>query len=353
MKNKKTINLIAFLGFLVLFSLLGITKNSQAGTWDNYSCSDIQGNCRINSCNSGETEYNNQYAKSSCGEDGEGVENKCCYTLSGNCTGGDEGCADSQPEGYEGKSSGDQWCKINGDGEKCWKKKPADQSCTNVGGACKTAVKCSNDGGEPYDLGGGECPGEICCLDTSGKNECEIGGGSCVDAESVTCDNPLSNLDEFCSSGEICCKKDSPAQNACEKNKFTCIDKTDKCSGDLKTYDCDSSDEKCCDTGGGGGGAGGTGIEIPTGTGLPDPAGGIKIILASFLNWILTIFFILALIAFVVTGILYLVSMGNSHGEQVESAKNWFKYSILAVVIVGSSLLILRFIDSVLMGLPQ
>lgn len=90
------------------------------------------------------------------------------------------------------------------------------------------------------------------------------------------------------------------------------------------------------------------GIEVPAGTGLPDPSGGITEVLTGFLSWLLTIFLILSVLAFVITGIMYLLALGDSRSQILENAKQYFKYAILAVAIVGSSYIIIQFINDLL-----
>jgi hypothetical protein len=91
-------------------------------------------------------------------------------------------------------------------------------------------------------------------------------------------------------------------------------------------------------------------ITIPTGTGLPDPGGGIIDVLMNFTSWLLTLFLIMAVLAFVITGLMYLFSMGDARSQSLENAKQYFKYAITAVVIVGSSYIIIQSIDWFLWG---
>ncbi|MCK5080525.1 MAG: hypothetical protein KAQ63_00015 [Candidatus Moranbacteria bacterium] len=93
------------------------------------------------------------------------------------------------------------------------------------------------------------------------------------------------------------------------------------------------------------------GITIPTGTGLPDPSGGIMGVLTNFTSWLLTIFLILAVLAFVITGLMYLFSMGDARSQNVENAKQYFHYSIIAIAIVGGSYIIIQSIDWFLQGI--
>lgn len=341
MKNKKTINIIFFLGFFVLFGFLG-TVSKASGPYD---CGEVGGSCEMSTCG-GQLDY---IAK--VGQDvGDYCINQlnaeisdnahCCVTVSGSCSGK---CDDSQPSGYEGDSSGDQYCKVQQGKDKCWKEEvKKDTSCDDAGGTCVDVC----DSGIVFSAGNSQCLASEFCCDTGGATTCTGQGYSCI---TTTCSGTAhGGLDKTCKTGETCCESGS-SQNACQAATYSCIAQSSTCSGSVKSLDCDTAQEKCCDSGDNP--DPGTGIEIPSDTGLPDPADGIKGILSGFLNWILTIFLILALIAFVVTGIMYLVAMGNSHGDQVESAKNGFKYAILAVVIVGASLLIIRTIDNFLMGI--
>lgn len=100
----------------------------------------------------------------------------------------------------------------------------------------------------------------------------------------------------------------------------------------------------------------GTDITIPD-VGLPDPAlsdsegrSGIQIILLNLLNWLLIIFLIASLIAFVITGIMYLMAMGDSRSGLMERAKNYFFYAIMALFITGSGLLIVNIVNEFLTG---
>jgi len=91
-------------------------------------------------------------------------------------------------------------------------------------------------------------------------------------------------------------------------------------------------------------------IEIPTNTGLPDPADGIMGVLGNFTSWLLTIFLILSVLAFVITGLMYLFSMGDARSQNIENAKQYFRYSIIAVATVGSAYIIIQTIDYILQG---
>lgn len=95
----------------------------------------------------------------------------------------------------------------------------------------------------------------------------------------------------------------------------------------------------------------GGGIAIPAGTGLPDPAdttgqGPVVQVTVQIMEWVLGVFMIVAIIAFVYTGILFLTSGGNQY--QADAAKKSFTYSVIGVIAVGSALVLLNTIDTIL-----
>ncbi len=92
-----------------------------------------------------------------------------------------------------------------------------------------------------------------------------------------------------------------------------------------------------------------TGVCIPTNTGLPDGGGGndpVPNIITNVMLWLLRIIGVIAVIAFVVSGIQYLTSAGNE--SQIETAKRNMLWSIVGVIVALSGLVILGFIDNML-----
>ncbi len=87
-----------------------------------------------------------------------------------------------------------------------------------------------------------------------------------------------------------------------------------------------------------------SGIEIPTNTGLPDAP--VRNILENILIWMLQITGIIAIIAFVISGIQYLTAAGNE--GQIETAKRNMLYSIIGVVVVLAAFVIIQAIDAAL-----
>lgn len=90
------------------------------------------------------------------------------------------------------------------------------------------------------------------------------------------------------------------------------------------------------------------GVCFPTGTNLPDPSTGVAGILSNILSWILGIFTTLAIMAFVISGVLYLTSTGDE--GQLETAKRNAMYALLGVIIGLSGFVILQAIQAMLGG---
>ncbi len=84
---------------------------------------------------------------------------------------------------------------------------------------------------------------------------------------------------------------------------------------------------------------------IPT-TGLPDAPGGIRDILANLLDWLLGIIGIIAVIAFAISGIQYLISAGDE--EKMGAAKRNALYSIIGIIVALSGFVVVKAIDAAL-----
>ncbi len=65
--------------------------------------------------------------------------------------------------------------------------------------------------------------------------------------------------------------------------------------------------------------------------GLNLPGGTVYNIISSFLSWLLAILGFIAIIGFVISGLMYLTSAGDE--GQAEKAKNAMKYSIIGVIV--------------------
>ena len=90
------------------------------------------------------------------------------------------------------------------------------------------------------------------------------------------------------------------------------------------------------------------GVSLPKNVGLPDPPGGIASVISNFTNWILGIFGFLAIISFIVSGILYFLSAGDD--KQQEKAKKQMQWSIIGVVIGLVGLVVVYAVDLLLRG---
>ena len=92
--------------------------------------------------------------------------------------------------------------------------------------------------------------------------------------------------------------------------------------------------------------SGGSGVSWPTGSGLP--TGDIKTILMNFLKWLLVIFGFLAIISFVVSGIMYFMASGDD--KEAEKAKKQMYWSIIGVIVGLMGYIIIQAVDTWLRG---
>jgi hypothetical protein len=88
------------------------------------------------------------------------------------------------------------------------------------------------------------------------------------------------------------------------------------------------------------------GVYVPTKeeTGLADAT--IKEILTKLLKWLLEIVGIIAIIGFVISGIMYLVSTGNE--EMITKAKKYMLYCLIGIVVALASFVVIQAIDAIL-----
>lgn len=88
------------------------------------------------------------------------------------------------------------------------------------------------------------------------------------------------------------------------------------------------------------------GVCFPTGTGLSEAP--VQDILVALASWLLTIVGIIALIAFVISGLQYLLASGDE--GMIETAKRHMTWSIVGVVVALSGVVIIQAIDALLQG---
>lgn len=90
------------------------------------------------------------------------------------------------------------------------------------------------------------------------------------------------------------------------------------------------------------------GVVLPTDSGLPNPPGGIAAVIANFTKWLLGIFGFIAIISFVITGIMYFLAAGDEAAQ--EKAKKQMTWSILGVVVGLIGVVIVFAVDALLNG---
>lgn len=81
---------------------------------------------------------------------------------------------------------------------------------------------------------------------------------------------------------------------------------------------------------------------------ISSPLGSATGILGSLLNWLLNIFTFIAVISFIVTGIMFLFS--GSNPDMREKAKSGVVYSIIGIAIGLSGYVILKTISEIFQG---
>ncbi len=89
-----------------------------------------------------------------------------------------------------------------------------------------------------------------------------------------------------------------------------------------------------------------SGVCFPMVTGLSDMP--LILLIMRVMNWLLAIFGMIAIIAFVISGLQYLLSAGDE--DAAETAKRNMKYSIIGVVVGLSGWIIVNAIDNALNG---
>ncbi len=78
------------------------------------------------------------------------------------------------------------------------------------------------------------------------------------------------------------------------------------------------------------------------------PSSSIYDIIKNLLTWILSIFGLLAVIGFIIAGIMYIISSGDD--DAMKKAKKAMTYSIIGVIVALSGLVVIFAVDSALSG---
>lgn len=97
-----------------------------------------------------------------------------------------------------------------------------------------------------------------------------------------------------------------------------------------------------------GGFDGSSGVCIPTGTGLPSPLGSdpLATVIYNVMQWLLGIVGVIAIIAFVVSGMQYMLASGDQN--MMETGKRNMKWSIVGIVVALIGLTILQTVFNLL-----
>lgn len=93
---------------------------------------------------------------------------------------------------------------------------------------------------------------------------------------------------------------------------------------------------------------GSSGVCIPTATGLPSPGGDDPLaeVIQNVLDWLLIVIGVIAIIAFVISGLQYLMAAGNQN--TMELGKRNMQWSIVGVIVALMGLIILNFVYTML-----
>lgn len=92
----------------------------------------------------------------------------------------------------------------------------------------------------------------------------------------------------------------------------------------------------------------GSGVVLPQNTGLPNPPGGFATILEGLVKWLLLVFGFLALISFIISGIMYLMAGGDD--KTAEKAKKQMQWSIIGVIVGLSGFIVINAVTKWLGG---
>lgn len=285
-----------FFGVSFVFGMVFVFSGVVSAQVSSCTHSGRTGTCVLGS---GDCANGSVYGGTECA--GNNERTLCC--IGGGSGGGQEGMACTSPGGQSGT------CHDVG---RC----PAGQL---VGTASST---CSNAG---FDY--------CCVANSEGGGGGGGGGGQC------------SALNSYCKSN---CTNFGGANSAC----------SGACEGSTATRGLTYCSRSTSGGGGGGGGGGGDGaVDTSTGwtgglsalkteSGLPNKS--VREITEGVLLWILAILGFIAIIAFIVAGILYLTAAGND--GQIKTAKAAMTWSIVGVIVALMGYVIIKAADFFLRG---
>lgn len=211
-------------------------------------------------------------------------------------------------------------------------------------GTCQTSMTCDVS---RTDSSPAECPGLICCDSTTGAPAGATPQSVCVGkSQDDPCIGPTFNEPGTC--------RAVPTASS----PLSCVVNTGGPSTGGTAGTGTGSGGGFGNGSGSGSNAGGStgtvlcdgvmrsGICFPTGTGLSSAPVGF--LLMRLMSWLLALFGMIAIIAFVISGMQYLISAGNE--DMIETAKRNMQYSIIGVLVGLSGWVIIRAIDQALGG---
>ncbi len=231
-------------------------------------------------------------------------------------------------------------------GTECTQNNERTLCCVTSGGGGQEGMACTSPGGQSgtcHDVG--KCPAgqlvptasavcsnagfDYCCVANS-----EGGGG----------DGQCPSLNSYCHSS---CTNYGGEKSAC----------SGACEGSTATKGLKYCNRSTPGSGGDDGGGGGGDVDTSTGwtgglsaikteSGLPDTS--VSGIVKGILMWILAIFGFIAIIGFIIAGIMYLTAAGNS--KQIETAKTAMTWSIVGVIVALMGYVIILAADFLLSG---
>lgn len=93
-----------------------------------------------------------------------------------------------------------------------------------------------------------------------------------------------------------------------------------------------------------------SGVCIPNNTGLPSPTGSDPLadVIENVMNWLLGVIGVVSIIAFVISGLQYLLAAGDQNA--METGKRNMQWSIVGVVVALIGIIILNFVFDMLGG---
>lgn len=232
----------------------------------------------------------------------------------------------------------------------------AGDSCTGdnkVGfsGTCQTYETC---GGNPNNFDSSEAtcsPDLLCCRGVTAGGPTTGSGG---DSTGRTCVSSIDGSTGTCQTRANCVGGALGNANICTDGLGCCVGGTAGTgagTGSGGSFGTGTGSGSGSSAGGSAGtvlcdGVMRSGICFPTGTGLSSAPVGF--LLMRLMSWLLALFGMIAIIAFVISGMQYLISAGNE--EMIETAKRNMQYSMIGVLVGLSGWVIIRAIDQALGG---